>query len=194
MLRSVVSAPVRRRRNPLDRPILTAISARISGGQLSSGFHYAQPLPHGLRHSKTYLGQGVREPASSAVSTVTKVHARTAPPFRTSPILREFSIGVQGESVNNWPRHRQRVAGRPNPRQIVVYACPSAPSLTGAGGQSVGLYGGRCVGAFGPAGLLTTVCPGLEPAPSATRLHGGVMPIRQGSRHDHTASFFCPSR
>ncbi|WP_219927771.1 hypothetical protein, partial [Stenotrophomonas sp. HMWF023] len=24
----------------------------------------------------------------------------------------------------------------------VVYACPSAPPLTGAGGQSVGLYGG----------------------------------------------------
>jgi len=49
----------------------------------------------------------------------------------------------------------------------VVCACPSAPSLTGAGGQSVGLSGGRCVGAFGPTGLwcyFIPVCSHASPA------------------------------
>jgi len=45
----------------------------------------------------------------------------------------------------------------------VVCACPSAPSLTGAGGQSVGLSGGRCVGIFGSTGSMTLLHPGLQP-------------------------------
>ena len=57
-------------------------------------------------------------------------------------------------------RHRQRVATGLQTRLMhahVVYACPSAPSLTGAGGQSVGLYGGRCVGVFGLTGQLRSI-------------------------------------
>jgi hypothetical protein len=114
--------------------------------------------------------QSICTNASRGVACCTKCACNNRSSLSNRTISSRISICIRSDRVNTMARHRQRVAGRPNPRQRVVYACPSAPSLTGAGGQSVGLYGGRCVGVFGPAGLLTTVCPGLEPAPSATPL------------------------
>lgn len=90
--------------------------------------------------------------ASRGVACCTKGACNNSSSLSNRAISSRISIGIRSDGVITMARHRQRVAGRPNPRQIVVYACPSAPSLTGAGGQSVGLYGGRCVGVFGPAG------------------------------------------
>ncbi|MFA4836695.1 MAG: hypothetical protein WC749_11580, partial [Dehalococcoidia bacterium] len=58
----------------------------------------------------------------------------------------------------------------------------SAPSLTGAGGQSVGLSGGRCVGALGPTGLWCYFIPVCSHASSATPLRGGAVKHSHGSR------------
>lgn len=72
-----------------------------------------------------------------------------------SAISSRISVCIRSDRVNTMTRHRQRVATGLQTRLMhaqVVYACPSAPSLTGAGGQSVGLSGGRCVGVFGLTG------------------------------------------
>lgn len=93
--------------------------------------------------------------ASAGVACCTNGACNNSSSLSNSAISSRISICIRSDRVNTMARHRQRVAGSANPKKAtsVVYACPSAPPLTGAGGQSVGLYGGRCVGVFGPAGL-----------------------------------------
>ena len=68
--------------------------------------------------------------------------------------------------------HRKRVAGLRTPELMLMYALASRRhlSVAPAGNPSAG-YGGRCVGAFGPAGLTSTRCS--NHVPSATFMSGG---------------------
>lgn len=121
--------------------------------------------------------------ASAGVACCTNGACNNSSSLSNSAIPSRISIGIRSGGVNTMARHRQRVAGSANPKKAmsVVCACPSAPSLTGAGGQSVGLYGGRCVGALGPAGLMTSLLPVCSHASSAT-LRGGAVKHSHGSR------------
>lgn len=121
--------------------------------------------------------------ASAGVACCTNGACNNSSSLSNSAIPSRISIGIRSGGVNTMARHRQGVAGSANPKKAmsVVCACPSAPSLTGAGGQSVGLYGGRCVGALGPAGLMTSLLPVCSHASSAT-LRGGAVKHSHGSR------------
>jgi hypothetical protein len=121
--------------------------------------------------------------ASYGVACCTNGACNNSPSISDSAIPSRISIGIRNSGVNTMARHRQRVVGSANPKKAMsgVCACPSAPSLTGAGGQSVGLYGGRCVGALGPAGLMTSLLPVCSHASSAT-LRGGAVKHSHGSR------------
>lgn len=121
--------------------------------------------------------------ASAGVACCTNGACNNSSSLSDSAIPSRISIGIRSGGVNTMAHHRQRVVGSANPKKAmsVVCACPSAPFLSGAGGQSVGLYGGRCVGALGPAGLMTSLLPVCSHASSAT-LRGGAVKHSHGSR------------
>jgi len=99
--------------------------------------------------------QSICTNASCDVACCTNGACNNRASLSNRAISSRISICIRSDGVNTMARHRQRVATGLQTRLMhaqVVYACPSAPSLTGAGGQSVGLSGGRCVGAFGPTG------------------------------------------
>ena len=108
---------------------------------------------------------------SAGVACCTNAACNNSSSLSDSAIPSRISIGIRSDCVNTMARHRKgwhRVC-KPVMRDApVVCACPPAPVKDGAGGQSVGLSGGRCVGVFGPTGLWCYLIPVCSHASSAT--------------------------